>query len=58
MDCVPGDMTELDVRYLTEKLALYGMKSPKGVEEMQKYVSGKTLWNYDNLEPAEKKLIL
>jgi len=25
---------------------------------MQKYVSGKTLWNYDNLEPNEKKLIL
>tara|TARA_B100001142_G_scaffold85717_1_gene87120 strand:+ start:492 stop:1334 length:843 start_codon:yes stop_codon:yes gene_type:complete len=58
VDCVPGEMTELDVRYLTEKLALYGMKSPKGVEKMQKYVSGKTLWNYDNLEPAEKKLIL
>jgi glutamate synthase domain-containing protein 3 len=58
VDCVQADMTELDVRYLTEKLALYGMKSPNGVEKMQKHVSGKTLWNYDNLEPAEKKLIL
>ena len=51
-------MTELDVRYLTEKLGNYDMKAPNGVEKMQKYVSGKTLWNYDNLEPAEKKLIL
>ena len=58
VDCVPGEMTELDVRYLTEKLGNYDMKAPNGVEKMQKYVSGKTLWNYDNLEPAEKKLIL
>jgi len=25
---------------------------------MQKFTSGKQLWNYDNLEPAEKKLVL
>jgi hypothetical protein len=58
VDCVPGEMTELDIRYLTEKLGNYSMKAPNGVEKMQKYVSGKTLWNYDNLEPNEKKLIL
>ena len=58
VDCVPGEMTELDIRYLTDKLALYDMKTPKGVEKMQKYVSGKQLWNYDNLEPSEKKLVL
>ena len=58
VDCVPGDMTELDIRYLTSKLDLYGMKAPKGVEKIQKYVSGKQLWNYDNLEPSEKKLVL
>jgi glutamate synthase domain-containing protein 3 len=58
VDCVPGEMTELDIRYLTEKLGNYSEKAPNGVEKMQKYVSGKTLWNYDNLEPAEKKLIL
>ena len=58
VDCVPDDMTELDIRYLTSKLDLYGMKAPKGVEKMQKYVSGKQLWNYDNLEPSEKKLVL
>jgi glutamate synthase domain-containing protein 3 len=58
VDCVQADMTELDVRYLTEKLALYGMKTPRGVEKMQKHTSGKMLWNYANLEPNEKKLIL
>jgi len=58
VDCVPGEMTELDVRYLTSKLDLYGIKTPKGVEKMQKYVSGKKLWNYDNLEPHEKKIVL
>jgi len=58
VDCVPGEMTELDIHYLTSKLDLYGMKAPKGVEKMQKYVSGKQLWNYDNLEPSEKKLVL
>jgi len=25
---------------------------------MTKIVAGRQLWNYDNLEPAEKKLIL
>ena len=58
VDCVPGEMTELDLRYLTEKLAIYGIKTPRGVEKMQKYVSGKMLWNYASLEPNEKKLIL
>jgi len=58
VDWVPGEMTELDLRYLTEKLAIYGIKTPRGVEKMQKYVSGKMLWNYASLEPNEKKLIL
>ena len=58
VDCVPGEMTDLDIRYLTEKLGNYDMMAPNGVEKMQKYVSGKTLWNYDNLEPNEKILIL
>ena len=58
VDCVPGEMTELDLRYLTEKLAIYGIKTPRGVEKLQKSVSGKMLWNYASLEPNEKKLIL
>ncbi len=58
VDCVPGEMTELDIRYLSSKLDLYDIKTPNGVEKMNKYVSGKQLWNYDKLEPHEKKLVL
>ena len=58
VDAVPAEMTELDIQWLTAKLALYGMKTPNGVENMQKIVAGKQLWNYDNLEPTEKKLVL
>ena len=37
---------------------MYDMKAPNGVGNMKKIVAGRQLWNYDNLEPAEKKLIL
>ena len=58
VDAVPGEMTDLDIAWLKRKLALYDLKPPRGVENMQKIVSGKQLWNYDNLEPAEKKIVL
>jgi glutamate synthase domain-containing protein 3 len=58
VDCVQAEMTQLDVAWLTRKLALYGMEAPNGVENLQKFASGKQLWNYDNLEPAEKKIVL
>jgi len=58
VDAVPGELTELDIAWLTRKLALYGMKAPRGVNNMQKIVAGKQLWNYDKLEPAEKKIVL
>ena len=58
VDAVEGEMTDLDRDWLTRKLALYGLESPNGAENMTKIVSGKQLWNYDNLEPTEKKLVL
>jgi glutamate synthase domain-containing protein 3 len=58
VDAVQADMTQLDIEWLTAKLALYDMAAPNGVENMTKIVSGKQLWNYDNLEPSEKKLVL
>ena len=58
VDAVEADMTDLDVSWLTAKLKLYGMEAPNGVANMTKIVSGKQLWNYDNLEPSEKKLVL
>lgn len=58
VDCVESELTDLDVKWLSAKLALYDLKTPNGVENMKKLGSGKMLWNYDNLEPTEKKLVL
>ncbi len=58
VDAVRGELTELDVQWLTKKLELYGLEAPNGVENLQKVVAGRQLWNYDSLEPSEKKLIL
>jgi glutamate synthase domain-containing protein 3 len=58
VDAVEGEMTDLDVSWLKHKLGMYGLEAPNGVENMTKIVSGKQLWNYDNLEPSEKKLVL
>ena len=58
VDAVEGEMTDLDVSWLKHKLEMYDLEAPNGVENMTKIVSGKQLWNYDNLEPTEKKLVL
>nr|ABZ09839.1 putative GXGXG motif protein [uncultured marine microorganism HF4000_APKG8L7] len=58
VDAVPAEMTEADIVWLGRKLRLYGLEAPKGVEILQKIVAGKQLWNYDNLEPMEKKIVL
>ncbi|MFO1436142.1 MAG: GXGXG motif-containing protein [Gammaproteobacteria bacterium] len=58
VDAVEGEMTDLDCQWLERKLKMYGMSAPKGVKNMTKIVAGKQLWNYDNLEPVEKKIAL
>ncbi len=58
VDAVEGEMTDLEAQWLERKLAVYGLEAPGGAGNMTKIVSGKQLWNYDNLEPAEKKLVL
>ncbi|NKB76438.1 MAG: GXGXG motif-containing protein [Gammaproteobacteria bacterium] len=58
VDCVPGEMTDTDLKWLTAKLSMYDIAPACGFENMKKFVSGKQLWNYDNLEPSEKKLVL
>jgi methylamine---glutamate N-methyltransferase subunit B len=58
VDAVDGEMSTLDVDWLSRKLRMYGLAAPRGIENMRKIVAGKQLWNYDNLEPAEKKLVL
>ena len=58
VDAVEAEKTELDKAWLTRKLTQYGLMPDKGVDHFTKIVAGKQLWNYDNLEPSEKKLIL
>lgn len=58
VDAVTAELTDLDKAWLTRKLTQYGLMPDAGVDHFTKVVAGKQLWNYDNLEPSEKKLIL
>jgi len=58
VDAVEAELTDLDKAWLTRKLTQYGLMPDNGVDHFTKVVAGKQLWNYDNLEPNEKKLIL
>ncbi len=58
VDAVPGELSDMDKAWLVRKLKQYGLLPDKGVDHFQKVVAGRQLWNYDNLEPAEKKIIL
>ncbi|MDH3474621.1 MAG: GXGXG motif-containing protein [Rhodospirillales bacterium] len=58
VDAIEGEMTDLDVLWLRRKLKAFDLEAPNGIENMTKVVAGKQLWNYDNLEPTEKKLVL
>jgi len=58
VDAVEAELTDLDMQWLERKLKAYDMEAPNGVQNITKIVAGKQLWNYDNLEPSEKKLVL
>lgn len=58
VDAVEAELTALDRKWIARKLKQYDMAPDKGVDHFTKVVAGKQLWNYDNLEPSEKKLIL
>ncbi len=58
VDAVEAPLTEPDASWLRRKLHMYGLLPSAGVSHFTKVVAGKQLWNYDNLEPSEKKLIL
>jgi methylamine---glutamate N-methyltransferase subunit B len=55
IDCVPGVWTDADTELVERKFRIYGLGSPP---ELQKFVCGKQLYNYDSLEPAERKLVI
>jgi methylamine---glutamate N-methyltransferase subunit B len=55
IDCVPGEWDERDTEFIQRKFRIYGLGDPP---EFQKFVCGKQLYNYDQLEPSERKLVL
>jgi methylamine---glutamate N-methyltransferase subunit B len=55
IDCVDGEWTDADTELVERKFSIYGLGAPP---KLRKLVSGKKLYNYDNLEPSERKLVL
>ena len=54
-DAVEAEMTDLDRFWLKRKLKVAEIDTKVDYSKVTKIVSGKKLWNYDNLEPAERK---
>jgi methylamine---glutamate N-methyltransferase subunit B len=55
IDCVPGEWDDTDTEFIERKFRVHDLGSPP---DFQKFVCGKKLYNYDNLEPSERKLVL
>jgi glutamate synthase domain-containing protein 3 len=55
IDCVPGEWDESDTEFIERKFRIYELGTPP---EFQKFVCGKQLYNYDQLEPSERKLVI
>jgi methylamine---glutamate N-methyltransferase subunit B len=55
IDCVEGEWTDADTELIQRKFRIYGLGDPP---QFQKFVCGKKLYNYDSLEPSERKLVL
>jgi methylamine---glutamate N-methyltransferase subunit B len=55
VDCVEGEWTDADTELIERKFSIYELGSPPSFE---KFVCGKKLYNYDTLEPSERKLVL
>jgi methylamine---glutamate N-methyltransferase subunit B len=55
IDCVEAEWDEADTELVERKFSIYGLGSPPN---LRKFVCGKKLYNYDSLEPSERKLVL
>ncbi|HWE34348.1 MAG TPA: hypothetical protein VG410_12735 [Solirubrobacteraceae bacterium] len=55
IDCVPGEWTDADTEFVNRKFEIHELGTPP---QFQKFVCGKKLYNYDSLEPSERKLVL
>tara|TARA_B100000700_G_scaffold320379_1_gene417542 strand:+ start:327 stop:1169 length:843 start_codon:yes stop_codon:yes gene_type:complete len=54
-DAIKSKVTSDDISWLKRKLKVAEIGSDFDVSKMTKVVAGKKLWNYDALEPSEKK---
>ena len=54
-DAVKAKVTSDDISWLKRKLKVAEIGSDFNFNKMTKVISGKKLWNYDALEPSEKK---
>ena len=54
-DAIEAPMTKNDIDWLNRKLKVAEIGDNFDVSKMTKVVAGKKLWNYDALEPTEKK---
>jgi methylamine---glutamate N-methyltransferase subunit B len=55
IDCIEAEVTDADREMIDRKFRIYGLDRP---DSFRKYVCGKVLYNYDNLEPSERKLVI
>lgn len=54
-DAILAELDEVDRRWLDDAFERYGLEQPAG---WQKIVAGRKLYNYDKLEPMERKMAL
>ena len=54
-DAVEAELTDLDIAWLKRKMKVAEIDKKIDYKKITKIVSGKKLWNYDNLEPTERK---
>ena len=54
-DAVEAELTDLDIAWLKRKIKVSEIDKKIDYKKITKIVSGKKLWNYDNLEPTERK---
>ena len=54
-DAIEAELTSIDKEWLKRKLKVAEIGENFDVNKIKKIVAGKKLWNYDNLEPTEKK---
>ena len=55
IDCVEAEWDDSDTELVERKFSIYGLGAPP---ELRKFVCGRKLYNYDSLEPSERRLVL